>query len=161
MAYCKECKETRDDHLTYCPVCSNILLNPDDVEKVDGVKEVLLTTISIEEESLVVEGLLKSAEIFYIRRYDRIGDYLKVSMGTTTQGVSLYVREDDYDFAKSLLESEPEDLDALYEDFAYREKEGDEISQAQEQEQDDSSKIGIQIIIMLFFLMFLIYLAAR
>lgn len=160
MAYCKQCKETRDDHLTYCPVCSNILLNPDDDdEKVEGVKEVLLTTISSEEESLVVEGLLKSAEIFYIRRYDRIGDYLKVSMGTTTQGVSLYVREDDYDFAKSLLESEPEDLDALYEDFANGEKDGDEISQ--EQEQDDGSKIGIQIIIMLFFLMFLIYLAAR
>ena len=159
MAYCKECNKIREENLTYCPDCSALLNKGDEIceQSTHDIAEVLLVSIATEEEALVIEGLLKSAEVYYIRRYDKIGDYLKVAMGTTTLGVSLYVREEDLEFANALLESEPEDLDQMFDEN----RGGTFDEEGPEPQLDDSSRIGGQLLLLLFILMFLIYLATR
>ncbi|MGI5998283.1 MAG: putative signal transducing protein [Lutispora sp.] len=55
-------------------------------------------------EADIVEGFLKECGIVSMRKYKGIKGYMKVIMGTTL-GVDIFVKPEDYEQAKEILES--------------------------------------------------------
>lgn len=152
MKYCPKCHKEYGNGYEMCSECM--------VELIDGEnEEVLLASYSFEEEALVIEGLLKSIGIPYIRRYDKFGDYLKITTGTTRMGISIYVAEKDYEFAKEILNSEHEFSEELLE-----EDEDKEMSIDNREQKDDDTYNTMEIghqpfsFFSLFFLLVLIVL---
>ena len=65
----------------------------------------LLTQVPTDVEACVIQGLLDSCGISTLLDYDidNMGS-LKVVIGSSNLGVSIYVNKDEYDDAKAILE---------------------------------------------------------
>lgn len=70
----------------------------------------LLTTVSHRFEADMIKGLLASESITaYISEQDR-PEKMSLYLGQSGEGVSIYVAEEQYDIAKTILDASPEEI---------------------------------------------------
>ncbi len=144
MVLCPNCNCENEAVNNYCEYCMEDLRFVEEKST-----EELLITVATEEEALVLEGLLKSAGIYSSRRYCKIGEYLKISTGSSSLGINLYVSKHDYEFAHQLINSEPVDFDYGDEEL----DEGDlDVSQIEGKQQVPSISGTMPLLIFIFIL---------
>ena len=66
-----------------------------------------LKYVETDTEACVIQGLLESNDIYSYLDYEIDGGSLKVIMGNSNLGVNIYVPEEQYEEAISLLNAEP------------------------------------------------------
>ncbi len=66
----------------------------------------LLKYVETDTEACVVASLLDSCGIYSYMDYDGIGGSLKVVIGNTNLGVNIYVKPEDYDSAKAIIDTQ-------------------------------------------------------
>jgi hypothetical protein len=74
-------------------------------KKIDHMQ--LLTFAASDVEACVIQGLLESFGIFTYLDYEGDVGSLKVIIGNTNLGVNIYVKIEDYESAKEILETGP------------------------------------------------------
>ncbi len=117
----RRCPKCRSEHAKGVVRCMNCDEELQPIEVSEGVKEVLLISVSSDIEADIYKSLLESFGIPVRKRYAGAGDYLKVYMGNTNLGVDLYVSEGLYDDAMEIINSESdipeiEDAEIIQED---------------------------------------------
>lgn len=154
MAKCPNCGWENAESKNYCENCME-----DMRYDADGAKEVLLVTVFSEEEALVLEGLLKSEGIYFYRRNDRVGDFLKGTTGSGEIGLSIFVSEKDYDLAHELINSEPVPFDDIFSQHEENKKDiGEEKEDVLLRETGEGTS---SLLITVLLIVFVIYLLIR
>lgn len=67
----------------------------------------LLMHADSDVQACVIQGLLDSYELFSYLDYEGDMGSLKVIIGNTLLGVNIYVKPEDYDAAKEILDNRP------------------------------------------------------
>jgi hypothetical protein len=78
--------------------------------KIDNMQ--FLMYVDTDTEACVIQSLLDSCDIFSYLDYEIDGGSLKVVIGNSNLGVNIYVKEEDYEEALSILHSETETEDS-------------------------------------------------
>lgn len=65
----------------------------------------LLTSVQTDTQACVIQGLLDSCGIYSYLDYDNLGGSLKVVIGNSKLGVNIYVKNDELEEARQILNS--------------------------------------------------------
>lgn len=115
MMYCPNCKSEFRDGLEFCSTCNCTLVEelPDEETKDVPIKllnenEVFLINVRNEYEADIIESILSSNSIKLSRKHRDAGGYLSIYMGSSIEGVDIYVLETEYEVAMELVKTEQE-----------------------------------------------------
>lgn len=105
--WCPVCKEEYSDKIKVCKDCGCALTDkkPETVtirgRDINNLS--YLTSCITDFEADVVISLLKSCNIYGIKRYNKYSQIAKVFTNSTNLGVDIYVSDDDFKEAKDIL----------------------------------------------------------
>lgn len=113
--YCPNCKSEFRDGFEFCSTCNCTLVEelPDEETKdipIELLKEneVFLINVRSEFEADIIVSFLSSNCIKVFKKHRDAGSYLSIYMGSSLQGVDIYVLESEYEIAMELIKTEQE-----------------------------------------------------
>lgn len=132
--------------------------------------EVLLVTVTDENEANIIQELLKVNNIISLRKHRGIGGYIQIVTGSSSYGSDIFVLESQFDQANDILASYNGSLideeDVFFEEDTLNEEENLKDNKNGEDtiENDEDSNLRlhrmIKLIVVAFFL-FLIFVLSR
>jgi len=105
MAWCPKCRrfQEEDDLCIHCWIELVDTLPP---EPREPENEVLLVSVSDENEANIIQNLLEINKIPSLKKYRDIGGYMKVYMGTSAFGIDIYVPEICVETSREILRTD-------------------------------------------------------
>lgn len=166
MPWCPKCRRFQedDDLCAYCWVETVDKLEPEPDKPLEEINEVLLITVSDENEATIIQELLKVNKIPSLRKHRGIGNYLQISTGMSIYGIDIFVAESQFEQAREILTSYK---DSFLEEEAVlniEENLNEKEIDVEKRDDDENPNLGlerkIKIIVVILFIL-LLYLLSR
>jgi hypothetical protein len=134
--HCPKCKQEYRTGYDICPDCKEPLLEQVtiDIEKIEAMDPVKLTSVATEVEAQVLMNLLLHNQISCFKKSKGMGGYMNLYMGYSVYGEDIFVDKADYSLAMEILDSLSDN-----EDYVIESEYEKEIEQESEQETEQGN----------------------
>jgi len=108
LTWCPKCKTEYREGFNTCSDCGTVLvdkldLNIKSVGNGNNEEWLYLIGCGNEQEADIIESYMMEENILTVRKYSGASEYLKVTMGLAKLGVDLYVKENQLDEARIII----------------------------------------------------------